>query len=221
MAFDEWLLNRAIDRNLCSARVYLWEQPTLSLGYFQKPDELQHHPDWQGLPMVKRLTGGGAILHHHELTYAIAVPKSHPDIRPNTQIYRQIHKQIIDTLSAHGVESQLRGTARSARSEPMLCFGRADTNDIVIGEAKIVGSAQRRRKGAVLQHGSVLLARSEFASAHPGITDLIDSQLDTTALHAELLKRIGETLASATNNTSLSLSEMSEIEQLSEFYRVC
>ncbi|MCC7425164.1 MAG: hypothetical protein IT428_33255, partial [Planctomycetaceae bacterium] len=78
MAIDEALLETAVDAEQCTLRFYRWSEPTVSLGYFQKPEEAAADPLLAGLPIVPRLSGGGAILHHHEWTYSIALPPGHP-----------------------------------------------------------------------------------------------------------------------------------------------
>ena len=75
-------------------RTYGWTVPTLSLGYFQQLAVVRRDPRWRSVPIVRRLTGGGAIWHHHELTYALIVPASHPSTRPDTAVYRAVHGAI-------------------------------------------------------------------------------------------------------------------------------
>ncbi len=172
MQIDEGLLNHAVQSGQSTLRFYRWKEPTVSLGYFQKdvgvvPDPLR------ALPLVRRLSGGGAILHDQELTYSLSVASAHPWASDPTEIYRFVHELIIGFLLEKGLESRLRGSAESdPQNKSFLCFSRADPNDIVVGTHKIVGSAQRRRKGAVLQHGSILWCRSPFAAEFPGIQDL-------------------------------------------------
>jgi lipoate-protein ligase A len=173
MRADELLLEAAIERGQCSVRVYRWAEPTLSLGYFQTPNDIPSSLRSAGLPIVRRLSGGGTILHHHELTYACAVPAVHKVARNPQTLYDLAHDVIIQELAARGVQVQRRGTADHARAAEFLCFARSDAFDLVLaGSHKVVGSAQRRRKGAVLQHGSVVLRRSDLAPQFPGIEDL-------------------------------------------------
>src|SRR5262249_35193224 len=115
---------------------------------------------------------------HHELTYALVVPASHPLARPSTELYRAVHSAIVAALVELGIPAARRGAA--ARSDlvyekrPLLCFTDHDPEDIVTKGVKIVGSAQRRRGGAVLQHGSLLLARSHRAPELLGVCDVAD-----------------------------------------------
>jgi lipoate-protein ligase A len=168
MAVDETLLESAT-AGICTVRWYRWEQATLSLGYFQSLHEALADSKLRNLPIVRRLSGGGAIVHHHELTYSCAVPAQHPLAAAPRRLYTAVHKRIIGVLSEFGYVAALRGTGNSLRGNEYLCFGRMDDFDVVMGGHKVLGSAQRRRKGAVLQHGSLVLERSEWAPAFPGV----------------------------------------------------
>lgn len=188
MAADEFLLQAAMERGQCSVRVYRWAVPTLSLGYFQTPDDIPEPLRSAGLPIVRRLSGGGTILHHHELTYSCAVPAGHELARSPKELYHRAHEVIIRQLDRWGIASRLRGTAEDDRRDEFLCFARGDSFDVVMGPGhKVVGSAQRRRKGAVLQHGSVVLRRSALAPQFPGIEDLAGWPVPADELATALL----------------------------------
>lgn len=171
MALDEALLEAAARRGESILRLYRWSEPTLSLGYFQKSIPSDLPAALQDLPRVRRLSGGGAILHHFEWTYSCAVPRTHHLAQRAERLYEVAHGALIHSLGSLGVRADMRGKATG--DEPFLCFLRGDSRDVIVGGHKIAGSAQRRRRGAVLQHGSVLLKRSPFASAVPGIVDLV------------------------------------------------
>jgi lipoate-protein ligase A len=172
MAVDEALLEAALERGECTVRWYRWREATVSLGYFQAAEAAAAIPGLCDLPIVRRLTGGGAILHHHEWTYSCAIPPATPLAENPTQIYDRVHEQIVAALVEQGIRSALRGEALVEREGTFLCFGRGDPRDIVLKGHKILGSAQRRRRGAVLQHGSLLLHSSEHAPQFPGLVDL-------------------------------------------------
>ncbi len=177
MAIDEALLDAvASDPTFSVVRTYEWSVPTLSLGYFQKVGEAEADPRWLGAATVRRPTGGGALWHDREITYAVVVPSSHPLARPSTALYRAIHASIADQLRLFGLKAERRGSdpspPDSSALRPFLCFQDRDTDDVVVGRAKLVGSAQRRRSGAVLQHGSLLLARSPSTPELLGVTEL-------------------------------------------------
>ena len=106
------------------------------------------------------------------MTYALALPASHPLARRPADLYRAVHGAIAGALRELGVEATRRGGVESGGMRPFLCFTGRDPEDIVIGGAKVVGSAQRRRAGAVLQHGSLLLARAAATPELPGLAEL-------------------------------------------------
>lgn len=144
----------------------------MSLGYFQSAEDPSLESRFPRLAKVRRLSGGGAILHHHEVTYSITIADGHPlSVSPGV-LYEEVHRRVIALLAGWGVAVNLRGEAIQFAAEPFLCFSRGDARDIVMGRHKVMGSAQRRRRGAVLQHGSLLLARSEFAPEFPGLAEL-------------------------------------------------
>ena len=202
MAVDETLLESALADGRTTVRVYQWSAPTVSLGYFQDADEFERDTQWRGLAAVRRLSGGGAILHDREVTYSLAMPASHSLTAQPSRLYRVAHEAIIEVLGQHGIHARMRGELapsidhRPSTIDTFLCFGRGDPNDIVLGAYKIVGSAQRRRRGAILQHGSVLLERSPHAPEFSGVRELAYVELDPAELSVEigtaLTKALGE-----------------------------
>jgi lipoate-protein ligase A len=180
MALDEALLESAQTEGIATLRYYRWSEPTLSLGYFQPHADRRLHATSASCHLVRRASGGGAILHDRELTYSIALPGGHPLAARAQRLYDAVHGSLIETLARLGVPAQLyspseaAATSDAARqtSKPFLCFQRRECGDVILDGFKIAGSAQRRQRGAVLQHGSILLARSEFAPELPGLVDL-------------------------------------------------
>jgi lipoate-protein ligase A len=187
MAFDQAMLE-AVDADPSTAllRTYEWTRPTLSLGYFQKLSEVRDDPRWQGADVVRRPTGGGAIWHHHDVTYAIVLPSSHPAYAAPRELYGRVHEAIAQGLRSLGLAARRRGpVAREfSGNRPFLCFTDRDPEDIVIQDTKIVGSSQRRRPRAVLQHGSVLLARSSTTPELPGLNEFGGDPRGPTAIAA-------------------------------------
>lgn len=151
-------------------RWYRWQEPTLSLGYFQ--DDPQLPADCMNLPQVRRLTGGGALVHDRELTYSLILPPGQTLIKKPTDLYQLVHASFVHVLSASGFPITSRGQTTHLPEEEFLCFLRADENDLVFNSQKVLGSAQRRRRGALLQHGALLLHRSAHAPELPGLCDL-------------------------------------------------
>lgn len=202
MAVDEALLESAAEDNQPVLRFYQWEAPTLSLGYFQSYADRRAHTASLDCAVVRRTTGGGAILHHHELTYSCVVPRRHRLAKRAGDLYRAIHTAVVDVVAAYGAAAELYacqppadGRAESANEfscaaepsaltfgraappEPFLCFKRRAGGDVVLGEWKIAGSAQRRARGAVLQHGSIILRRSSSAPELPGVAEIAELSL--------------------------------------------
>ncbi len=159
MGLDEALLERP-DTPL-TLRLYSWSPDTLSLGYFQRWADVQGTE--RAGAVVRRITGGGAIHHMMELTFSIVAPQDHPLYRgPIADSYARVHAILIRALAAHGVEASLRG-ARSLDSDRAgtgMCFHTSTPLDVVWSERKGIGSAQRRRGGRVLHHGSIKLGPS-------------------------------------------------------------
>jgi lipoate-protein ligase A len=169
MAADEALLESAV-RGVASLRFYTWSAPTLSLGYFQHATERQLDANLARLAWVRRSTGGAAIVHHHELTYALALPAGKEWSSPENWICR-LHHIVQRVLAERGVKSHAVVCGEEQKLGPVVCFLHQTPGDLLIGGSKVAGSAQRKMRGALLQHGSILLRRSEFAPHLAGICD--------------------------------------------------
>ena len=194
MAVDEALLHEAAGNGLATLRFYAWSEPTLSLGYFQRVADREQHASSRRCALVRRQTGGGAILHDQEITYSLTLPAGHPLARSAPSLYAAVHDAAIAVLSAfsdHGCAPtliRLKVSPKSRdREEPFLCFQRRAPGDVLLIDqpdrtqsveqstehersalgTKILGSAQRRFGGALLQHGSLLLERSASAPSLP------------------------------------------------------
>jgi len=194
MARDEALL-RCVGRGESppTLRFYRWSPPTISLGYFQRYADLAALGSAAaGLPVVRRQTGGGAILHDQELTYSLTLPLDHLLIGkegPNA-LYDHVHAVFASLLVGYGVpvtrglrrpavgrnrrHAQPADTAKrlSEKQEtaplpqgaggcshhgPFFCFERHSRFDLLADGKKLMGSAQRRTRAAVLQHGSLII----------------------------------------------------------------
>ncbi|MFO1023527.1 MAG: biotin/lipoate A/B protein ligase family protein [Planctomycetales bacterium] len=216
MALDEALLNDSLAHHTCWLRWYRWREATLSLGYFQGTQGAGIDPRWGTLPVVRRLSGGGAILHDREWTYSCILPTDHPLTHQPHDLYRLVHEGVIEVLRRHGVESHLRGANAPAKpADAFLCFERGDPNDLLFGEHKFLGSAQRRRKGAVLQHGSLILQRSPHAPEIPGLFELAGVSLDDARLVREFAPAIAGQFAERWNISEEFPSEIrGEAERL-------
>jgi lipoate-protein ligase A len=182
MARDEHLLYSEALRP-AAVRLYAWDPPTLSLGYFQRFAQVAElPPEVRQLAVVRRLTGGGAILHDREVTYSLVLDDSVPIAsQPPTALYRLVHECWRTALAEHGQHTELAPDhfpLPTPRSGPFFCFEKPGRTDLLLDGDKLLGSAQRRIQGRVLQHGSLLLGR-RFA-AHPG-ADLHEPAADAVA----------------------------------------
>ena len=265
MAVDEALLEAAAAEGQCTLRFYQWSEPTLSLGYFQTYADRWQHDASSHSAVVRRSSGGGAIMHDIELTYSFAVPDRHPLAIDRLGFYQAVHQTLIATLGQWGIEATMfaqpkvpswpgscediswtagerereavsegqppsppaplpkgegrKGTPSPAplpkgegkegtpspaplpktgggkhHRQPFLCFQRRAPGDVLVGETKVAGSAQRRCRGAVLQHGSVLLARSIAAPELDGLKELTGKSISPEELTETWLKRLAEVL---------------------------
>jgi lipoate-protein ligase A len=160
MGLDEALLEA--DEAPPTLRLYSWSPETLSLGYFQKLSDVPGHE--KARQIVRRITGGGAIHHVRELTFSITTSLDHPIYRgPVADSYARVHAAIVDALARAGVEAAPRGTTAPIASDQAgtgMCFHHSTPVDLVWNGRKGVGSAQRRRHGRVLHHGSIKLGDS-------------------------------------------------------------
>lgn len=199
MARDEALLHAAADRGVASLRFYTWTEPTLSLGYFQpSADRLTDSPLSQ-MAWVRRATGGAAIVHDpaHEITYSLALPPGEAwQPRGESWICR-MHYVVRDVLNEMGVGARAVVCGEEVKLGPVLCFRHQTPGDLTVNGHKIAGSAQRKWKGAMLQHGSVLFSRSPLAPSLPGIAELSGvtvSKAVREPILAEFAKQTGWTL---------------------------
>lgn len=173
MAADECLAAAAQDRNGLVVRIYGWESTTISLGAFQRQADARACDAIAGLPVVRRPSGGGAIVHGSDLTYAAAVPKHHPWGAAPQALYDALHGAMVAEFTSHGIDAALCQTGSGdGDGAPFFCFDRRSVGDVVSGAGtggiKLMGSAQRRLAGAVVQHGSLLLRQNEHVAAAAG-----------------------------------------------------
>ncbi|MEZ6072397.1 MAG: hypothetical protein R3C10_19585 [Pirellulales bacterium] len=200
-------------------RIYRWSEPTLSLGYFQPSAARRGHVASGGCPIVRRASGGGAIVHDDELTYSLAVPAASALARFPESLYSRVHGSIARVLARAGVQTApfAAGGAvlkQAAASKAFLCFQRRSTFDLVQGPRKIVGSAQRRRRGAVLQHGSILLGPSNFAPELAG-PDYCGAPPAPALLAEQLWRELGEEFSWIVEPAQLSGEQLDRARRLS------
>jgi lipoate-protein ligase A len=148
-------------------RVYAWDGPWLSLGYFQRVERAVDAglAEKLGVGVVRRPTGGKALLHAGDVTYSVAVPAGHAVAGMGiVGAYEAISGRVVEALRALGVAAEMGrrkpGTQEEERGARGVgpCAAEVLVESVVVGGRKLVGSAQVRRKGALLQHGSIPVA---------------------------------------------------------------
>ena len=145
MAADETLLASAAG-GVASLRLYGWAEPTLSLGYFQPAALRETEPLLAALPFVRRCTGGETLVHHHELTYALALPSGGVWQPRHPPWLCRMHGIIAAALAAVSIDG-VSCTRLERKLGNMLCFLHQTPGDLLYDGAKIAGSAQRKQRG--------------------------------------------------------------------------
>jgi lipoate-protein ligase A len=217
MAADEALLDSAVEGQ-ATLRFYGWSEATLSLGYFQQANDRLLYPPLKDLPWLRRPSGGGALVHDRELTYALALPATAPwtHMVANSGAWIQLmHGIIANALEKLRVPTSQRGTP-PAESGEFLCFACLTEPDVLLGGKKVVGSAQRRHRGALLQHGGILLARSRFTPELSGIEELANRPLLAENLAAAVADEFAAQTGVVPERGTLTEAEERRIRALSE-----
>ncbi|QUL98943.1 MAG: lipoate--protein ligase family protein [Candidatus Fermentithermobacillus carboniphilus] len=162
MAVDE-AIQRACQRGEVppTLRFYAWDPACLSLGYFQ---DVEREVNLDGLreigaDLVRRPTGGKAVLHDDELTYSVVIPEK--DLKGSVlETYQELSKALVRGIVSLGIPAELAAlehgvTMRDQRFRQAACFSAPSWYEVVASGKKIVGSAQVRKNGVILQHGSI------------------------------------------------------------------
>lgn len=186
MALDEALLEDSANW----LRFYAWEEPCVSLGYFQKPEAFADLPE--ELPLLRRMTGGGAILHAKELTFSLAVSEDRLPAR-TADSYSCVHDAVREVLSDLGIRLRTAAKKQRGAESSRWCFATAHAPDLVQEDGrKILGSAQRRRHGRVLLHASLILERHPLCPFTGALADhgLPDQQQLTQGLARSIARAL-------------------------------
>ncbi len=161
MALDQALLQCASAAGFRpTMRFYRWSPPALSIGRFQPADDVDlDRCDAEGIDVVRRPTGGKSILHLDDFTYSIVFPRSYPLPDSVVEAYNIICGGILRALEHLGVDAAMQShKGDDYRSAGGACFAASTQADLEYAGRKLCGSAQVRRQGALLQHGSILLS---------------------------------------------------------------
>jgi lipoate-protein ligase A len=185
MSLDAGLMDRARESGEGVLRVYRWARPTLSFGRHESvrgrfaPERL----DALGIGAVRRPTGGRVLLHDREVTYSVTAPAAEGE--PLTASYRRINALLVRALALIGVAVTEAPSGPARRPGGAACFAEPSGGELVTGGRKLVGSAQLRERGALLQHGSILIDDDQPRIAELASVPLIPAAPAAT-LHAQL-----------------------------------
>ncbi|MCR8985298.1 lipoate--protein ligase family protein [Brevibacillus laterosporus] len=167
MAIDEAILTLHSQGKVPpTVRFYTWNPATLSIGYFQKMEKEINIDEVKrlGLGLVRRPTGGRAVLHDAELTYSVIVSEDHPQMPKSvTEAYKVISMGLLHGFQKLGLKAEMVSLAteeeKAKYNSPgsSACFDSPSWYELVVEGKKVAGSAQTRQKGVILQHGSILL----------------------------------------------------------------
>jgi lipoate-protein ligase A len=186
MALDQTLLDEADRSGACFLRLYRWSPPCLSFGRNEPAATRYDRAAIERLEIdvVRRPTGGRAVWHDAEVTYAVAAPVAvFGSLRDS---YRAIHTRLACALRELGVPAELApDTGRRIPLESGACFAQAAGGEVTVSGRKLVGSAQVRQGGALLQHGSILLDGSQDVVA------AVSRQLCPGGAHTTLAAELG------------------------------
>jgi lipoate-protein ligase A len=220
MARDTALQARAAETSETVFSVYSWTRPTLSFGRNQPATGVYDLERIQAaaLDVVRRPTGGRAILHNREVTYSVTAPLD--DAEPLREAYSRINRILLDGLARLGIVAGL-ATPSGRASAPSVrpCFETPGEGELVADGGKLVGSAQWRDGGALLQHGSILLEddQSSLRSFAAGAVNGSGGSIAPPATLAALLGRVPDAaeVASAMFDAVRSLedAEASELHE--------
>jgi lipoate-protein ligase A len=225
MALD-WALVRGAQADLASLRLYGWDPPCLSFGR-NEPVVSRYDAsriEALGIDVVRRPTGGRAVWHDAELTYAVAGPSEMFGSLRKT--YIAIHLVLADGLGRLGVPVELarRPDGATAGLEAGACFASPVGGELVVGGRKLVGSAQVRAGDAFLQHGSILLENRQDMVARvtrghtavPVATSLSDV-LGRTVTFEEVAQAVAESARIGWGGTWTASSPESDPEDIAQF----
>jgi lipoate-protein ligase A len=182
MARDEALQLIQSETSAPVLRFYDWRAPCVSIGRLQKNFDFARAAQ-AGFEVVRRPTGGRAVLHQHEITYCAVLHASHLPRASRSVIgaYNWLSAGFITGLQTLGVRAQLGSAHAGSTPAAANCFGAAAQCDFLVGGRKLIGAAQCRKNDVILQHGAILLDIDE-ASWHNAIGGAMSGAVSLCAL---------------------------------------
>lgn len=196
MAIDEAVFRLTRREGLPpTLRFFGWQPPAVSLGYFQRISKIGlDYCRGQKIDIVRRPTGGKAVLHEHELTYSLSAAVDDPLFTGGILgTYRVISSCIMEGLKRFGLAPEMVSDGRSAVGTPFesYCFAVPSKHELLLGGRKICGSAQVRGSGSFLQHGSLLLDMDPARIAAVMGVKTEEVSVSTTTLREQIGRIVG------------------------------
>lgn len=160
MAVDEFLMGaQRLPGAVPCLRFYRWERPAVTCGYFQNVGEIAGR--FKDMEIVRRLTGGGLVVHGEDLTFSLTLADSHPFFKGNVKdSYLRVSEALRLGLKPHYPEldyADCRNTLSPRGRGERICFDQPACYDLLLGKRKVAGSSQRHSDGAVLYQSSLFL----------------------------------------------------------------
>jgi lipoate-protein ligase A len=202
MAVDQVLLDRAEHAGERWLRLYAWDPHCLSFGRHEPAARRYDRARVEalGLDVVRRPTGGRAVWHGREVTYALAAPSA--ELGTVRDSYLEIHRMLLHALARLGIAARLAPPGRPMGVDGGSCFAAPAGGEIMLGGRKAVGSAQLRQGRALLQHGSILLQGDQamvravtLGTPPPDLAGALASLLPSPPSAEELVEAIAEAAA--------------------------
>lgn len=243
MAADLYLFDRCIkESETLFLRLYQWQRPSITLGYMQKKEMLNNAVNYEkdGIELIRRSTGGRAVLHWDDLTYSFSFSKEHIFLGQNIETtYSIISLALEEALTFLGVTTEKEYEALSAkkmRGEIKLpCFLSPARNELLVNGCKLIGSAQKRGKDSVIQHGSIplngnfrkvvdylgiplkhkVIIQKELLTKTVSLDKLIN-ELNISSLHEAISRGFSKVIGVESGRLDWNQDELSKINQIAD-----
>lgn len=212
MAADEAMLLSA-EQGVASLRFYGWSPATLSLGYFQPAAARLTDDRLAALPWVRRPSGGATLVHDAELTYALTLPPG-PPWQSGESWMPRMHANLAAALVCLAPRAKIAAAAAGSHRGEILCFQMTTPGDLVCDEHKVVGSAQRKHRRCLLQHGSILLRQSDATPAVPGLQETAGVVLGPRELSEAIVSQLAGATGWTIDRNDWTLEERGCIDRL-------
>jgi lipoate-protein ligase A len=201
LALDEALLGAGVE----TLRLYAWDPPGLSLGFFQRSAEFSCPP---GFRMVRRPTGGGAIAHTGELTIALIGRRRRVDT-----VYREINAWVTAAVAKLGI-AVVPGDGEPEAAPAGLCFDAHTRYDLLSGGRKVFGSAQRRGGDRFLLHGSLVLQPNPLANGAVSVAELAGRPVERTEMEQAVVAAVHEVAGVVLQAAAPTADEWTDAQRL-------